>query len=337
MSNAVLSRLLDDNSRFDLANRGTVNHLPMALYALSQLGASDARLEEYFRWWEENRALPRRPSPRAITGEEWRGAVGDADMFDALATAFHHRAEDAGSDALVCDIFPAVADGIAAAAFHGLIRLAYGIEAGHRGEIASALATSCSRHAPLGVSLDAAPEVASAEAGFVRIARALGGTRFTGQGIIGRMQAAAADLHFVASLSRPALAPPALLEDLARVAIRLYWQTADFTVLHLVTTAHAARVVFARYPQLATKQAAETLWLAACAAYASIGAPAAQPLNPPAELQDWPSICARAAACNDDHVVKMTYTCRCEEAQHGDPLYRAAAARLVAAGKSQPG
>jgi len=60
MSNAVLSRLLDDNSRFDLANRGTVNHLPMALYALSQLGASDARLDEYFRWWEENRALPRR-------------------------------------------------------------------------------------------------------------------------------------------------------------------------------------------------------------------------------------------------------------------------------------
>src|SRR5262249_10884574 len=59
MSGAVLRRLLDANERFDLANRGTVNHLPMALYALSRLGASDDRLEEYFGWWEENRALPR--------------------------------------------------------------------------------------------------------------------------------------------------------------------------------------------------------------------------------------------------------------------------------------
>jgi hypothetical protein len=30
----------------------------------------------------------------------------------------------------------------------------------------------------------------------------------------------------------------------------------------------------------------------------------------------------------------MTYTCRCEEAHHRDPIYRAVAARLVAAGKS---
>jgi hypothetical protein len=334
MSNAVLSRLIDDNSRFDLANRGTVNHLPMALYALSQLGASDTRLAAYFRWWEENRALPRGPSPRAIVGEEWRGAIGEADMFDALATAFG-RAEGAGSDELICEVFPAVVDGIAAAAFHGLIRLAYGIEAGHRGEIAAGLATLCSRHAPLGVSLDAAPEIASAEAGFVHLAGALGGTRFTGQGIIGRMQAAAADLHFVASLSRPVLSPPALLQDLARLAIRLYWQTADFTVLHLVTTAHAARIVFSRYPQLATREAADALWLAACAAYASVGAPFPQSPSLPAELPNWLEICAGAVACNDDHVVKMTYTCRCEEANYSDPLYRAVAARLVAAGKSQ--
>jgi hypothetical protein len=58
MSNSTLKRLLDDNTRFDLGNRGTVNHLPMALYALSQMGAPYERLTDYFGWWEENRALP---------------------------------------------------------------------------------------------------------------------------------------------------------------------------------------------------------------------------------------------------------------------------------------
>jgi hypothetical protein len=79
---SVFARLLDANDRFDLANRGTVNHLPMALFALAQLGASDSRLQEYFGWWEQNRALPRRPSPRAVAAGSWRNEIGQSDMFD---------------------------------------------------------------------------------------------------------------------------------------------------------------------------------------------------------------------------------------------------------------
>jgi len=33
---SVFARLLDANDRFDLANRGTVNHLPMALFGTVQ-------------------------------------------------------------------------------------------------------------------------------------------------------------------------------------------------------------------------------------------------------------------------------------------------------------
>jgi hypothetical protein len=35
MTGSTLRRLLDDNERFDFVGRGTVNHLAMALYALS--------------------------------------------------------------------------------------------------------------------------------------------------------------------------------------------------------------------------------------------------------------------------------------------------------------
>jgi hypothetical protein len=70
MSKSNLKRLLDDNARFDLSGRGTVNHLPMALFALSRMGAPDERLIEYFHWWEENRALPRRDSGYEISRNE---------------------------------------------------------------------------------------------------------------------------------------------------------------------------------------------------------------------------------------------------------------------------
>src|SRR5260370_1190446 len=54
-----------------------------------------------------------------------------------------------------------------------------------------------------------------------------------GGGIIGKMRARAADPRFRAGFSSPSMAPE-LLSELARVAVALYWQTRNFTVLHLV-------------------------------------------------------------------------------------------------------
>src|ERR1044071_7164054 len=86
---SALERLLTDNVRFDLGNRGTVNHLPMALVAMSRMGAGDDRLIEYFRWWEDNRALPRSESGRKV--DDWQQHIGDAAMF-AGCCAFAHIA-----------------------------------------------------------------------------------------------------------------------------------------------------------------------------------------------------------------------------------------------------
>jgi hypothetical protein len=36
-----------------------------------------------------------------------------------------------------------------------------------------------------------------------------------------------------------------------------------------------------------------------------------------------------ALASNDDHVIKMVYTCLCEDRRDPSPLYLACAARLV--------
>jgi hypothetical protein len=102
----------------------------------------------------------------------------------------------------------------------------------------------------------------------------------------------------------------------------------------MVTATHAARVLFEHFPQLVSDDALATLWGAACAAYASVGAPPVSEAALPAETPPWEDIFAGAVPSNDAHVIKMTYTCHCESAQYGNPLYRAAAARLVAVGVS---
>ena len=53
------------------------------------------------------------------------------------------------------------------------------------------------------------------------------------------MGATVSDRRFAAASSRPPISA-ALLPGLARISIALYWQTADFTVLDMVTASHAA-------------------------------------------------------------------------------------------------
>jgi questin oxidase-like protein len=333
MSKPTLERLLDDSARFDLSSRGTADHLPMALVALSRMGAAEERLVEYFRWWEENRALPRRDSGRQIDRRDWKQYTGDPRMFDALWDTFRRWSTDRGSAEVISAVFPELSGGVAAVAFHGLIRLAYGIESDHAGEIAAGLAAICSRYVDLGLQVGEALPTASVESAFARIADALCGAVFPGDSIIGWMRAAAADPRLTAALSCPTITPT-LLEDLAQVSIALYWQTSDFTVLHMVTTVHAARVLFGRFPQLASDDAIRALWASSCAAYAAAGAPLLARVALPSEVPPWHKIFADAVISNDAHVIKMAYTCHCESAQYGNPLYQAAAARLVAIGRA---
>lgn len=331
MTDDLLVRLLDLNARFDLGARGTVNHLPMALVALARMGATADRLQGYFAWWEQNRALPR-VDGSPIERRDWHRHRGDATAFPALADSFRTWIADAGADAVLAEVFPAIADGIAAAAFHGLIRLGYGIEVNHAGEIAAGLAALTARHQPLNLPAGSAAPAASAEAALAAVAAALDGARFEGNTITARLAAAAADPRLCEAMPGLPGASDELLPDLAGVAIRLLWQTDNFTVLHMVTAVHATRVVLTRHPGLATPALRHALWGAFGAAYATAGAPALDPAPGliPAPLP-WAELCRSAVASDDDHVIKLTYTCRCEEGRWGGRLYRAVAARAVGA------
>ena len=171
---STLKRLLNDNERFDFAGRGTVNHLPMALYALSRIEATDERLKDYFRWWEENRASPRRYSGCRINRRDWPQYVGQAAKFDALSATFREWIAERGSEEVIEAVFPALSDGMRLAAFHGLISLAYGVEVDHAGEIAAGLAGLCARYDDLGLPAYQPAPCQGAGAAFSRLAEALG-------------------------------------------------------------------------------------------------------------------------------------------------------------------
>ncbi|HWA62770.1 MAG TPA: questin oxidase family protein [Caulobacteraceae bacterium] len=328
---SVLDRLLDENTRFAMNHRGTFNHLPMALTALARLGASDARLRQYFDWWEVNRALPRAGEEAAVGRGNWRDGLGRRAAFAPLADDLKRAIAAEGADAIAVEIGPAVVDAPGSLAFHAAIRLAYGLEAGHDGEIAAGLACWVAGRADLGLAalVAARPSAASVREGLDAIAAAVGGRPPMSGSITGAMAKVAADPAFRDALTGAPAKGAELLPLLERAAVRLYWQVPNFTLLHLATGAHAARVIAERWPALAQGVFADALWADWCAAYATVGAPRFEDRAPDGPAAGWPQIFAAAAASDDDHVIKLTWTCFDETRRRGGDEWRIVATRLT--------
>ena len=335
----TLNQLLDANVRFALDGRGTTNHCPMALCALAGMGATVGRLQAYFDMWEKRFALPAPTVATAIAMAEWPNHVGDLAAFGVLRMTFETAVHAQGAGPVLEEVFLRLPFAPATGAFHAMIRIAYGLEAGHAGEIAAGLAAMVTTRLIVDCPTERAAPV-SAAAGLEQLSRAFGGRVFAGSSITSRLRAVSIDPLFCAQLTPP---PPVadLLNAMAPAAIALYLQTRNFTALHIVTSLHALRIIRSYLePQFAQTLMAP-MWVAACAAYVAIGSPsidgraalvAPKTANETAapENSAWPALLSRAVESDDDHVVKMVYTCWREHAREPLPAYLTVAACLVA-------
>jgi len=336
----TLHRLLDDNARYAADNGGMANHCPMALCALAAMGAQPARLQEFFDKWEGRFALAAKPAVRSVNRETWPFSLGDASAFTALCGFYEEWIWSAGADAVLAQVLSRIPFAPASGAFHALIRLGYGLEAEHVGEIAAGLAALVSGNLYIDMGSRQRVPAASVQQGLAVLSRAMNGKTFTGDWIVARLRAVGADPSFYATLpAAPAQPQQQLLDDMAQAAIALYWQTNNFTALHIVTGLHAARRVMAQLPATLAQRLLPDLWVAFCAAYVSTGAPplAASHVTLHATLPEeelladsadtWHDLFTTAIASDDDHVIKLVYTCYCENRRAPSPLYLAAAAR----------
>lgn len=328
--NATLRRLLDANAAFSLDAIGTTNHLPMALVALAGLGAGTDRLEAYFAMWSRSYARPLPATELTLSRSSWQGQIGNRAAFGALQGLFTDWVAHEGAPMVITHVLSHIPPAPASGAFHAFIRLGYALEARHEGEVGAALAALVVGNLPIPLDLGARPRANSVEAALGQLSLAQGGRTYSGEAITSRLRAVAADPVFDAVLPAPP-ATPELLDQLSRAAIALYWQTNNFTVLHMVTGLAAARSIQALLPEALATRYLDALWVAFCAAYLTVGAPPLQAPSTPEPCAAWRELFAAAREDDDDHVIKMTYTCYRESLRDPNPLYQAAATRLVQA------
>ena len=316
----TLIDLLDEGAAFDAEYEGGLsNHRPMALVALAHLGASDSHLRAYAeRYSQRLQAAP--PAQGWPAGQAWAQDLGQRQCWSVYRDLFMQwlRHEYAGD--VLRQAVPVLMQGCGAAAFHGLIRTAYAMQAAHRQELADALAYWACRWLNLG-----AGPVEGSEPDPEPLLQRLRRVPSAADLIFQRMQVAAAQTPLQATVARLQVNDQTL-PRLALLAAQAYAASGNFTALHLVTSAHAARVVLAELEPEAVLLALQPYWRAYAAAVCVAGL---RPL-PAAPLLPWPTIVSKALASDDDHVIKLVHSCREQERVLGGAVWQQAASRAVA-------
>lgn len=266
------------------------------------------------------------PTPFAEVAADWQSLRGCEDSYPTLLATFTQLVERDGIQQVLRKSLPALLPGVAAAAFHGVIRTAHAVESGHRGEVAAALAYWAWRWQTMD-----APQTQRAtlnfEAWAKNLVRQAEGWKTQGALISIRMEEAARSSAYQILAVGPALdnGVPAAIAHLAALAVQCYVASPNFTVLHLVTGLRAIRTLL---PWMDDCQAVQsTLMRAFTAAYlaASVVRP---PLLPAPGDRTWQEVIEAATASDNDHAIKLVHACVDEAQVYGGRDYLQAA-RLV--------
>jgi len=328
-ASAAACRRIEAAHRYGAIYRGSfASHHPMAITALDAMGASDADLGRF-----EAQYLPQlEPLQGAVVviepGDE-AAHLGSPRAFPEWVVYFDAAIAQEGLEPILRRWVDRLLPAVAAGAFHGAIRTAFALESGAQGEMSHALAYWACAYESLPVAPEPTGRLSPDEV-LARLSKdpAFAGKRPRGDGISGRTAAAARAPGFealAASLDPDQLA----LDAIARALLRAYAASGDFTLLHCVTGSHAFRLLG---PFASDSGAALVdFWAAVVATYLGAGAPSSEGWGlEGADTLDWPAIHARAIKREDEHDIKLAYSCWREWQHRGDDLYRRAASARVA-------
>jgi len=299
-------------------------HLPMVLIALKRLNASNNKLESTFI--SSVNDLDNIGSLDNIVAiDDIASHLGDSKKYHSYLKYFIEQINIHGVDGVLKTTLPLLIDGLAASAFHALIRLAYAVEENNNSEIAIALAFWSTEFQLLPLSDKKKPATLAA---ILEEFAPLGENHQFSPGIIvDKMDEIGKLLQQKNSIIQP---DNISFDELRNLAITAFNAQNNFTLLHTVTGCHALSIIM---PYLEDGHAAlRQLWKAILVAYLSTGLSYKEDKVDTSELNcDFTELVAQAIKSNDFHAIKLVYSCFCEYQKHQNPLYYIVAKRAVSA------
>jgi hypothetical protein len=300
---------------------GLSDHGPMAFLAMRGLGLPEEAIREFAAFYVTKLERAEAPSTNVDAGN-YPEFVGKQKHYSALLEFFSGEMQRQGRIETVNTYLPGLLSAWASAAFHPLIRLAYGLEFGVDGEVAAGLAYAASLGPHPGLERRAAqcmtrnPVDPMSAVLYLQLPPDVETQR-------GSFHARYSDVleHSVFNEICP---PTGGLPALAATCREVFAASHNFFALHLVTGSHALRVCL-EHLRDAPPEADALAICGVVAAYLAVGAPefsasAARDRDAPAfEQADF------LTRTHDEHDIKLAYSCAAQARAYDDVDYLAAA------------
>jgi Questin oxidase-like len=321
-----LHQQLDRASAYDAEfGHNLATHLPMTLTAMQRLGASVQAREAFMARYVQTHGLrPVVPIQVWPVGDAWRERLGDPAAWPVYRGLFREWIAHEGERDVLAQVLPWLMPGVGAAAFHGLLRLAYGLSAEHSGEVADGLAYWACRWFECGAA--SMGEVADDSAA---VMSALMPKKFPQPLIAERMQAAAQTAAFKKAMKGWRVKADVTLPALAKLAAQRYAVSGSFTLLHALTSVQAMSVVL---PYIEADQRDEAV-AAYAGAFAAAWASTPVVEKAPVAPLVWEQVVRRTLASPDrpdwEHGVKCVDAARQMNRIDAHPCWLAAASRAA--------
>ena len=297
-------------------------HLPMVLSALNGLGATDEKLETMFN--------------RSINGLEYLDEsfdttnineisqyLGDSDKYKSYLKYFIKQIDSLGFKTVVRNSLPILLPGIAASAFHALIRLAYAVEENNNNEVAISLAYWCTEFQAFDLCNETTND--TLEKTLEKLSPIGVNHTFSPGIIVDRMD----EIGELLKKEKCVFQPDVInFTDIRKLCLNVFYAQDDFTLLHTVTACHAFSTIIPYIENM--NDALRELWKAILVAYLSTGLRCELTnIEQPASHCDFNPLILKALTSNDSHVIKLVYTCLNEHSKYNDSLYFMIAERAV--------
>lgn len=317
MSYSILSQRFKEYHA--LYGNRLANHLPMALYSLESLGASEQQLSNFFESYSKRLQL--------ISDEEIMDFVSAEFEFGRTYQYyigfFETKLNLLGQETFLMKYLNFFSNSLASSAFHALIRLAFAVEADNSDEMIRSFALFSIEYQ----SLDANPSILKERLEDILVKNSFFGEKchFPDGIIVDRMNAIHRDIQ---AENHKILPSTITLEQLAEFTSNNLWNYNDFTILHTVTGLHAFRVL-SKYFQNQDEVLTNLSYAILVATWSTGLKFDKKEIKIKNSFSSWDSIKEEACKSKNDHVIKLTYSCYEEGAFYDNPIYQQIAERAV--------
>lgn len=329
---AILAEMPAWGSEF---TRTFANHAPMVLCALAEIGGTPVQMRRFFEHYRGyKKLLPFAPATMPLDAETWRTVLGERAREPDLRIFFAGEVARLGMDDALRLYLPELAPGVAASAFHALMRTAYGVLRQSPSDIAIALAYWAATFLALPPATGADPVTDDPAEILARVTLIAPMHDLTLHDLLWQnMRDACALPEFEPVVDWLEIGPDTM-EKMAGVAIRLFAATQHFAALHVVTGLHWIRLLEPFCDRQTYDMLLRVFWQAIASLMRELDFPTLPPEEDISrwralEAPDWQSIHAAAAASYDEHDISLAYSASEEMKVYADPLYRVAAARRL--------